>query len=102
MIYLREEEIPLVCFLGEIVMNRESFDYQIYRLSDKFYDDYSSVKYPELLKKNTRPYSCLLIKQRVIILYAYHIVQKSIISMLINSKILSARGNIVRDWIIRK
>ena len=35
---------------------------QIYSLSPKFYVDYPSVQYPEILAKQDRPYSCLLIE----------------------------------------
>lgn len=35
-------------------------DYQILKLMDKFYSKYNSTKYSELLKKNNRPYNCLL------------------------------------------
>ena len=35
-------------------------DYQIVQLSDDFYHVYKSPPYEELLKKNNRPYNCLL------------------------------------------
>lgn len=41
-----------------------NFDYQIYKLSDIFYDDYPETLYDELLKKNDRPYTCLLIETK--------------------------------------
>ena len=37
------------------------FDVQVYLLSSKFIEDYSSTEYPELMNKKGRPYSCLLI-----------------------------------------
>ena len=45
-------------------MNADKFDYQIYRLSDSFYLDYPNDQYPELLEKNVRPYSCLLLETK--------------------------------------
>lgn len=38
------------------------FDYQVYLLSQKFTADYPLSKYPELMYKDGRPYTCLLIK----------------------------------------
>ncbi|MDO4936272.1 MAG: hypothetical protein Q4E42_06450 [Phascolarctobacterium sp.] len=38
-----------------------NFVTQIYLLSQKFLDDYPNDKYPELMNKQGRPYSCLLI-----------------------------------------
>lgn len=38
-----------------------SFDYQVYKLSPSFYSDYPYIKYPEILKKGTRAYNCILI-----------------------------------------
>lgn len=35
-------------------------DNQVLNLSDKFYDDYPEISYPELLEKRERPYNCLL------------------------------------------
>lgn len=64
MIYLREEFLPLAYFLGDAVMNADKFDYQIYKLSDTFYEDYPVSQYPELLEKNMRPYNCLLIETK--------------------------------------
>ena len=37
------------------------FEYNIYRLSDKFRHDYPPAAYPELLEKSGRAYACLLI-----------------------------------------
>lgn len=39
-----------------------SFDYDIYKLSNKFIADYPTSKYPELLYKLDRPHYCLLIE----------------------------------------
>lgn len=45
-------------------MTAEKFDYEIYTLSDAFYDTYNTEDYPEILSKNERPYSCLLIETK--------------------------------------
>lgn len=37
------------------------YEYQIYRLSDKFYADYPYKLYPEILYKKQRPYNCILV-----------------------------------------
>ena len=44
-------------------------DYQILQLSDEFYDKYNSPPYQEILKKNNRPYNCLLFQTH----YNYYI-----------------------------
>lgn len=38
------------------------YTFDIFSLSDKFYDDYSQDGYPELMRKDNRPYTCLLIQ----------------------------------------
>lgn len=40
----------------------DPFDYQILKLTNAFYNDYPSCKFPELLLKNQRAYNCLLIQ----------------------------------------
>ena len=35
---------------------------EIYNLSTKFYNDYPTIHYPEILTKSGRPYACLLIE----------------------------------------
>lgn len=40
------------------------YNVEILRLSNMFYADYSSARYPELLKKAERPYACLMIRIR--------------------------------------
>ena len=40
------------------------YTYQLYRLSAQFAKDYPSSQYPELLHKNNRPYTCLLIETK--------------------------------------
>lgn len=37
------------------------YDFEIYLLSNSFYDNYPLSSYPELMYKNSRPYNCLLI-----------------------------------------
>ena len=44
-------------------------DYQILRLSSAFYTHYKSLPYQEILKKNNRPYNCLLFQTH----YDYYI-----------------------------
>lgn len=45
-------------------MKAEEFEYQIYNLSDDFYEDYGEETHPEILRKIVRPYNCLLIKTK--------------------------------------
>lgn len=35
-------------------------DFQILKLTTKFYTDYPSTVYKEILRKNDRPYECIL------------------------------------------
>lgn len=37
---------------------------EIYKLSNKFYTDYPATQYPELMQKDNRPYTCLLIETK--------------------------------------
>lgn len=41
---------------------KEDFDYQVLNLTQDFYADYPSPPYDELMKKDNRPYNCLLIQ----------------------------------------
>ena len=43
-------------------MVKESFDYQVLKLTKQFYDDYPNPPYKEIVRKDTRPYNCLLIQ----------------------------------------
>ncbi len=43
-------------------MTAAKFEYEIYTLSDIFYSTYNAQEYPEILNKEDRPYSCLLIE----------------------------------------
>lgn len=47
----------------------DPFDYQVLNLSPKFYRDYPETKYVELMRKQDRPYNCLLIQSH----YGYFI-----------------------------
>ena len=37
---------------------------EIYKLSSNFYTDYPEAQYPELMQKDNRPYTCLLIETK--------------------------------------
>ena len=39
-------------------------DYQILNLTTKFYNDYPEATYPEIARKDARPYNCLLIESK--------------------------------------
>lgn len=43
-------------------MNVPVYDYQVLRLTEKFFENYPLVKYPEMMGKKKRGYSCLLIE----------------------------------------
>ncbi len=47
----------------------DPFDYQVLNLSQQFYADYPEAQYKEILKKQNRPYNCLLIQSH----YGYFI-----------------------------
>lgn len=47
----------------------EVFDYQVLKLTTKFYTDHPRTEYPEILSKDTRPYNCLLLQSK----YGYYI-----------------------------
>ena len=47
----------------------DSFDYQLLNLTEKFYSDYPNPPYKEIIRKNNRPYSCLLVQSH----YGYFI-----------------------------
>ena len=48
---------------------KEEFDYQVLNLTQKFYTDYPDPPYKEIVRKNSRPYNCLLIQSH----YGYFI-----------------------------
>lgn len=43
-------------------VDEDSFDYQVLNLTTKFYDDYPDPPYGEIVRKDARPYNCLLIQ----------------------------------------
>ena len=47
----------------------DSFDYQVLNLTNKFYADYPDPPYKEILRKESRPYNCLLVQSH----YGYFI-----------------------------
>lgn len=50
-------------------MTKDEFDYQVLNLTQKFYNDYPDPPYTEIVRKNNRPYNCLLIQSH----YGYFI-----------------------------
>lgn len=48
---------------------KDEFDYQVLNLTSKFYADYPNPPYKEIVKKDARPYNCLLIQSH----YGYFI-----------------------------
>ena len=42
-----------------------NYDFEVYKLSNDFFNDYPISKYPELLTKDGRPYNCLLIDTHI-------------------------------------
>ena len=47
----------------------DSFDYQVLNLTNSFYSDYPDPPYKEIVRKNNRPYNCLLVQSH----YGYFI-----------------------------
>ncbi len=62
------------------MFKEDSFDYQILSLTDKFFVDYPDPPYREIVRKNNRPYNCLLIQSHyeyfICIPYRSHINHK--------------------------
>lgn len=50
-------------------MTEDPFDYQVLNLTNQFYIDYPSPPYKEIVRKNNRPYNCLLLQSH----YGYFI-----------------------------
>lgn len=50
-------------------IDEDSFDYQVLNLTEKFYNDYPNPPYKEIVRKDKRPYNCLLIQSH----YGYFI-----------------------------
>lgn len=61
MIYLREDLFLSFVFCRSFIMNIGHVEYQIYKLSKSFFDQYADKKDSEILLKQDRPYNCLLI-----------------------------------------
>ena len=80
----------------------DPFDYQVLNLSPKFYQDYPETIYIELMRKQDRPYNCLLIQSHYGYLFVFRIEQKSIISMLTNLKRVNVQKCINPVWITVK
>lgn len=59
---------------------KEEFDYQVLNLTQTFYTDYPNPPYKEIVRKNSRPYNCLLIQSHydyfICIPYRSHISHK--------------------------
>ena len=61
----REQSLPLINKLRREFVhssNADPFDYQILNLTSKFYNTYPDPPYSEIIRKNTRPYNCVLIQ----------------------------------------
>ena len=58
----------------------DPFDYQVLNLTQQFYSDYPDPPYSEIVRKNNRPYNCLLIQSKygyfICIPYRSHISHK--------------------------
>ena len=86
----------------------DTFDYQVLNLTNKFYADYPNPPYKEILRKNSRPYNCLLVQSRygyfICIPYRSHINHKYAFKF--KNSIRSKRTNSGLDYskilIIRK
>ena len=57
----------------EVIKMLPDNDYQILRLTDKFYDTYPNPPYMEILTKGVERIIVYYFKHIMIILYAYHI-----------------------------
>ncbi|MBQ4521945.1 MAG: hypothetical protein IJA10_03210 [Lachnospiraceae bacterium] len=44
------------------ITNDDPFDYQVLNLTTKFYNNYPDPPYKEIIRKDARPYNCLLIQ----------------------------------------
>lgn len=63
--------MALLSLFGEISMN--DYDFQLYRLSKTFYEDFPKSVFPEILRKQERPYNCFVVEifQNVFICIPY-------------------------------
>lgn len=61
-------------------LGKEPFDYQVLNLTDEFFSHYPNPPYKEIIRKNNRPYNCLLVQSRydyfICIPYRSHINHK--------------------------
>ena len=56
------EKSPVFTTKGGMRLSVPEYDYQVLRLTEKFYEEYPPWKYPEIMDKRKRGYSCLLIE----------------------------------------
>ena len=49
--------------------DNDAYDYQVLNLTEQFYEDYPNPPYEEIVRKDARPYNCLLIQSH----YGYFI-----------------------------
>ena len=79
---------------------KEEFDYQVLNLTQKFYTDYPDPPYKEIVRKNSRPYNCLLIQSHygyfICIPYRSHIRHKY--SFMFKNSIRSKRAKSGLDY----
>lgn len=75
----RAKALPFL-LRGNAIMTKDVFDYQILNLTKQFYNDYPNPPYKEIVRKDNRPYNCLLIQSSygyfVCIPYRSHIKHK--------------------------
>jgi hypothetical protein len=61
-------------------LTENAFDYQVLNLTESFYNDYPDPPYKEILRKDARPYNCLLVQSHydyfICIPYRSHINHK--------------------------
>ena len=80
----------------------DPFDYQVLNLTDKFYTDYPDPPYKEIVRKNNRPYSCLLVQSH----YGYFICIPYRATLIINMPLNLRKAFDLKeptlDWIIVK
>ena len=79
---------------------KDEFDYQVLNLTQKFYTDYPDPPYKEIVRKNSRPYNCLLIQSHygyfICIPYRSHIRHKY--SFMFKNSIRSKRAKSGLDY----
>lgn len=79
---------------------KDEFDYQVLNLTQKFYTDYPDPPYKEIVRKNNRPYNCLLIQSHygyfICIPYRSHIRHKY--SFMFKNSIRSKRAKSGLDY----